>query len=382
MGWLRATMAMTLLVACTTHPTPVNAPAGPPTPASVPSARLERLRRAVNVTRWFWLPENGGSPAHFAGYLGAPELASLRQAGILTVRLVVAPKLLLRLDAPGTPKPEIQLLDAAIDRILAQDLGVVLDLQDDDKAAWETKPDYVTAMLSFWTALATRYAAKDPERMFFEILNEPRFEGRGSDWSAIQARFVTTLRGAAPSHTLIVTGSAWGGIDGLLALAPVADANVVYSFHFYEPFPFTHQGATWADPGLADLHGVPYPVTGAACEAAVAQAKTEAARGTLRKYCAEGWSAEKIRDRLTRVRDWAALHHVHVWMGEFGAYCKDVDPSARVAWIRDTASAADALGIGWALWGYDDCFGLGRKREGERTVIDAPVARALGLGFR
>lgn len=381
MGRACAVIAMTLLVACTTHTMPRPA-ATSVAPKDVAPARLERLRRAVNVTRWFWLPENGGSPAHFSGYLGDAELASLRQAGILTVRLVVAPNLFLRPEAPSTPKPEIRFLDEAVDRILAHDLAVVLDLQDDDKAAWEARPAYVSAMLAFWTALATRYRGKDPGRMFFEILNEPRFEGRGGDWSAIQARFALALRGAAPSHTLIVTGSAWGGIDGLLALAPLPDANVVYSFHFYEPFPFTHQGATWADPGLADLHGVPYPVAGAACEGAIAQAKTEDARGTLRKYCAEAWSAETIRERLVRVRDWASRHHVHVWMGEFGAYCKDVDPSARVAWIRDTASAADALGIGWALWGYDDCFGLGRRREGDRTLIDAPVAQALGLRFR
>lgn len=372
-------MAMALLVACTLH---TNARAPQAAPREVPPARVERLRRAVNVTRWFWLPENGGSPAHFAGYLGDAELASLRRAGIRTVRLVVAPGLLLRPETPSAPKPEIRFLDDAIDRIVAQDLGVVLDLQDDDKTAWETRPAYVSTMLAFWTSLAARYAGRDPDRVFFEILNEPRFEGRGGDWSAIQARFVTALRAAAPAHTLIVTGSGWGGIDGLLALTPVADPNVIYSFHFYEPFPFTHQGATWADPGLADLQGVPYPAAPEACEGAIARAKTETARGTMRKYCAEGWSAVTLRERLTRVRDWAARHHTQVWMGEFGAYCKGTESAARVAWIRDAALAADALGIGWALWGYDDCFGLGRRREGERVVIDAPVAEALGLGLR
>ncbi len=383
MGRACATMAMTLLVACTTHTSPPSVVTAPKAAATHgATARLDRLRRAVNVTRWFWLPENGGGPAHFAGYLDDAELSALRRAGFGAVRLVVAPKLFLQPDAPGSLRPEIRFLDAAIDRILARDLAVVLDIQDDDKAAWETQPAYVSAMLAFWTALGARYAARDPERLFFEIVNEPRFEGRGAEWEAMQARFVAAIRGVAPSHTLIVTGSGWGGIEGLLALRPLGDPNLVYSFHFYEPFPFTHQGATWADPALADLHGVPYPTSPAACDAAIAGAATDAARGTIRKYCTEGWSAATVHQRLTRVKEWAARHRVQVWMGEFGAYCKGVDPAGRVAWIRDTASAADALGIGWALWGYDDCFGLGRRREGDRTVVDAAGARALGLDFR
>jgi endoglucanase len=33
----------------------------------------------------------------------------------------------------------------------------------------------------------------------------------------------------------------------LLALQPLADGNVIYNFHFYEPHEFTHQGANWGE---------------------------------------------------------------------------------------------------------------------------------------
>ena len=36
---------------------------------------------------------------------------------------------------------------------------------------------------------------------------------------------------------------------------------MIYTFHDYEPFPFTHQGATWTDPAVAPLRDVPYPST-------------------------------------------------------------------------------------------------------------------------
>jgi hypothetical protein len=349
--------------------------------ADVPPARLLRLHHAVNVTRWFWLPEGGGGAQHFQSYLGDAELAALRTAGAGAVRLVVAPSLFLQRERPSEPKADIAFLDAAIDRILAQDLAVVLELQDDDKSAWEERPGYVATVMAFWGALAARYRDRDANRLFFEVVNEPRFAKRGNDWRAIQATWVRTMRAVVPEHTLVLTGNEWGGVEGLLALPPEADPNVVYSFHFYEPFTFTHQGATWADPALALLAKVPYPARGAACEAAVAEAKTEAAKGTVRQYCVEGWSKGRVEERLRAVATWATRHRVHVWMGEFGAYCKSAIPAERIAWIRDTAAAADALGIGWALWGYDDCFGLGRRKDGERVVLDRAVADAVGFRF-
>lgn len=33
----------------------------------------------------------------------------------------------------------------------------------------------------------------------------------------------------------------------------------ISTFHFYAPFMFTHQGATWTDPSMKSLSGVPFP---------------------------------------------------------------------------------------------------------------------------
>ncbi len=54
----------------------------------------------------------------------------------------------------------------------------------------------------------------------------------------------------------------WSDIWDLLAMEPLADGNVIYNFHFYEPHEFTHQGATWSVPWWSYTHGVPYPADG------------------------------------------------------------------------------------------------------------------------
>ena len=41
-------------------------------------------------------------------------------------------------------------------------------------------------------------------------------------------------------------------------MKPLSDHNVVYEFHDYEPFPFSHQGADWDDT-WQKLHDIPYP---------------------------------------------------------------------------------------------------------------------------
>src|SRR5437868_2469280 len=69
------------------------------------------------------------------------------------------------------------------------------------------------------------------------------------------------IRSVAPNHTIIACGARWSGLEDLLPLQPLALANIIYTFHDYEPFAFTHQGATWTDPTVQPLRNVPYPST-------------------------------------------------------------------------------------------------------------------------
>ena len=45
---------------------------------------------------------------------------------------------------------------------------------------------------------------------------------------------------------MVVGPPMWNGIGYLDKLElPEADRNIVVTVHYYEPFPFTHQGAPW-----------------------------------------------------------------------------------------------------------------------------------------
>ncbi len=66
-------------------------------------------------------------------------------------------------------------------------------------------------------------------------------------------------------------------------------------------------------------------------------------------------------------------------VGEFGVFCPVTPADSRLRWLQDAHTSFEKYGIGWALWGYDDCFGLGRELKGGQITIDGDAASALGL---
>ena len=367
-------------------PTQSTAPTVAPVPtvvaaplSAVPPQRLKRLSKSVNITRWFWYTEGQGG-AYFKNYMTDADLKLIHEMGVLSVRLVISPTFFYQVAKPTELNPAmIGYLDNAIDRLLAYDLAVVIDMHDEDKASWLKDQQYVEGFLQFWPVLAKRYADRNPDQVIFELLNEPTFEQEAERWAALQARWVGAMRAVVPTHTLIVTGNEWGGISGLMKLSPLADKNLVYSFHFYEPFQFTHQGATWSSPEVVDLRDIPYPATAERCKPMLDKITNSAKKSTLRNYCYSFWTASKLKNKLAEAADWGKQHGVPLWMGEFGVYCPYSPAQDRAQWIHDVRASAESLNIGWALWGYDECFGMQRKQVQGDIRLDTGVVQALGL---
>jgi hypothetical protein len=332
--------------------------------------RLHVLQHGVSITGWFRFPASA-DPAALRTYLPDAALADLRRAGFSFVRLAVQPEFL-----RGAPERQALLIDA-IRRIERAGLGVLVDAHP---AAWhlETSEADRAALLGFWHDLAPALRMLDPRLTFPELLNEPVFPGAPAQWQALQDQLLHAVRTALPQHTIVLTGNDWGSIAGLTALQPVADGNVVYSFHFYEPAELTALAAY--RPGLdrSALARLPFPVDAAACASLAATTDADTA-GVIRFYCSLHWDPSKIAARIATAADWGRRNHAALLLGEFGASAALL-PSARLAWLRAVREAAEAHDIGWALWGYDDVMGFGVVRPpGQHPLLDPAVLRALGL---
>jgi endoglucanase len=355
--------------------------------SGVPVERVARLGKGVNLSHWFWLPE-GGAFAD-AKYFSKDDAAALRAAGLTHVRLPIDPGRFFT-GGPGVlTRAHMRKLVEAVDMILAADLAVVIDVhalgtpsekkydKDLHDGANEEAKKLEAAFVENWGALAAALADKDAGRVFFEILNEPVYDKREARWYEIQTKVAAAIRAKAPNHTIIATGTQWGSLSGLIELKPLPDANVVYSFHFYEPMTFTHQGATWGSDNWKHLKSVPYPGTPEAVSAVLDGIKDPAAKGEVKWYGDQGWNTDKIGKRIGKAAAWAKEHGVSVWCGEFGAI-RHAPPAARAVWIRDVRTACETHGIGWCMWDYGGMFALTSGGKGKRT-IDADTAGALGL---
>jgi endoglucanase len=338
--------------------------------AEPPPERLQALQRGISITGWFRFPASA-DPAALRSDLSDPAIADLRRAGFSFVRLPVQPEFLR--NAPE----RLKLLTESIRRLQRAGLAVLIDAHP---ATWhlETSESDRADLVAFWRTLAPALRPLDPRLTFPELLNEPVFPGAPERWQSLQDALLPAVRAVLPQHTVVLTGNDWGSIAGLAALRPVADGNVIYSFHFYEPAELTALAAYRAGLDRAALAGLPFPADPAACAALAARTDTETA-GLIRYYCALHWDPARVAERIAAAADWGRRNHAAVLLGEFGASAA-LAPLARTTWLRAVREACEANGIGWALWGYDDVMGFAVARPpGQHPALDPGVLRALGL---
>jgi hypothetical protein len=346
---------------------------------SVPASRLARLRHGINLSHWF-AQSADYSKAHLESHTTAEDFALIRSIGFDHVRLTLDPAPLLNDEDPVRLNPEhLSYLDNALDLILAHALAVIVDIHPSDefKTKLNSNQRQVEAFAKFWLALAQHLSKRDPERVFFEVINEPMVED-GYRWLGIQGKLIAAIRSGAPRHTIIASGHRWSGIPELLFLLPYADRNIIYNFHFYEPFAFTHQGATWAGANVPFYKNIPYPANPENISRLLDTIPDEPARRNLLRYGADGWNAGRIDREIGRAAAWAAQFRVPLTCNEFGTFRKFAPPADRAVWIRDMRTALEKYGIGWTMWDYAGGFAVVTKQNGH-AILDVEIARALGL---
>jgi len=344
-------------------------------------ARAKHLRHGINASEWFAQSANDYSAARTDRYTDAADIALMAKLGFDNVRLSIDPQPLERppLNREGFNADFVGRLDGAVDAMLANGLAVQIDIHPEEPYKQQVKNsnEGVQRFVMLWGRLAAHYAGRDPEKVFFEIMNEPEVNDPYR-WAGIQATAAAAIREAAPRNTLIATGPNWSNISDLLSQHPLPDGNVIYNFHYYEPHSFTHQGAGWGSPWWRYTHNIPYPATDSSIELA-RQVPDLGDRFAFEHYWLDHWDGHRIRQEMDAAADWGKANHVPLICNEFGAYRAVTDPVSRMNWIRDVRTALEADGIGWTMWDYRGGFGVVWKEDGMPAKVDDKVVEALGL---
>jgi endoglucanase len=264
--------------------------------------------------------------------------------------------------------------DFMVTNALNQGLGVIINIHNWSEFMTNA-PAWTNEFYAIWRQIAAYYS-NSPPQVAFELINEPSGPGSTTTMlNPIYAEAIRQIRLTNPNRTIFVGPSQWNGISELSNLIlPDTDSNLIVTVHCYDPFYFTHQGATWPGPDTATV-GVlfpgppPTPLTPAAGVSVyvtnwIADYNTIPAERNPSSPIA-------FRAKLQMARQWSDYYGRPVHVGEFGAYTM-ADPVSRANFYTAIRGTFDGLGLGWAMWDWKAGFHYWDANNGQ----PAPGMRA------
>lgn len=237
--------------------------------------------------------------------------------------------------------------------------GKHLDGDRDDGRLWRDE-SYQRQAASFWTQLAARLRGH-PAIVAYTPLNEPHPErgfgfedgsesgyaawraaarGTPADLDGFNRRLVAAIRASDAEVPILLDGAFYASVEGLAAMEPVADANVLYAFHFYDPWEYTTY--------RVNRSRFAYP------------ARMPSPSGR--------WDASDMRRDAARVAEWAKRHAIQmnrIVAAEIGV---DRRVGGAAAYLEDLVRVLNEHGWHWAFYAF--------RGAGEWTGLDYELGTA------
>ena len=305
-------------------------------------AANKKLGRGINLGNALEAPKEGD----WGVTLKPDYFRAIKAAGFDTVRLPVRWSAHAAAEPPYAIDPKFaERVDWAIDQALANKLNIIVNAHHYNEI--DADPDkHVPRLIGLWEQVATRYKDR-PAAVYFELYNEPHNKFTEAKWNAALPDLLKAVRRTNPTRPVIVGPGKWNGISALDKLElPKDDRNLILTVHFYEPFEFTHQGASWVN-GSDKWKG--------------------------RKWTGSDAEQAAIRKRFEKAAAWGKEHDRPVFLGEFGAFSA-ADMDSRVKWTWFVTREAEKLGFSWAYWEF--CSGFGAY-DPKADVWREPLKAAL-----
>jgi endoglucanase len=331
--------------------------------------------KGVNITGWF--QTTGTKQIQFSRY-SKKDFENIKSLGCDVIRLPIDMTAM----TYGVPDylidPHLYFcLDSAVTWAEELQMHLILDNHTMDNGP---TPATIGPMLQkIWMQIANHY--KDRSRyIYYELRNEPHDISTVA-WANIEKDLINSIRTIDTVHTIVVGASGWNTYSEMSKLPVFADTNLIYTFHFYDPFLFTHQGATWPTPSMGSLAGVPFPYDAAGMPACPADLKGTWIEGSLNiSYKTDGTIA-KVKQLIDQAVAFKTARKVQVYCGEFGVYDLNSDPADRAYWYELVRTYLEEKGISWTIWDYHGGFGVYEKGSNGlfNSDLNIPVINALGL---
>lgn len=338
-------------------------------------AQKAPFNRGINLTGWF---QTGSVRQIQFNRYTRKDLADIKSLGCDVIRLPVN----LHFMTSGLPDYQIDplfysFLDQVVSWAEELELFLILDNHTFDPAA-NTDPGIGLILEKVWRQMANHYKQRS-QYILYEILNEPHGIADAT-WNVIQLNVINAIRAVDTRHTIIVGASNFNSYNNLTNLPRYTDPNLLYTFHFYDPFVFTHQGATWVDPSMAPLSGIPFPYNADSMPVLPASLSATWVGDNFRSYRNDG-NVQHVKSLIDIAVRFRTERDVPVFCGEFGVYIPNSKDHHRVYWYEEVRKYLEEKQIGWTSWDYHGGFGL--FRAGTNGLfehdLNTKLLQALGL---
>jgi endoglucanase len=331
------------------------------------------FHKGVNLTNWF--QASNVRQIQFTKYT-KKDFEQIKSLGCDVIRLPIN----LHYMTNGAPNYIIDplfytFLDQAV--AWAEELGIhlILDNHTFDPAA-NTDPNVGTILEKVWKQVALHYK-NHSNYIYYEVLNEPHGISDIA-WNAIQQSVVNAIRTVDTKHTIIIGPAGWNSYNNLGFMPQYSDNNLIYTFHFYDPFLFTHQGASWTD--MTDLTGMPFPYQANRMPIFPPSLRGTWMESAFNNYKNDGTIA-KVKELINIAVQFKQSRNVRIFCGEFGVYIPNTNNSDRVFWYDTVRKYLEEKGIAWTSWDYHGGFGIYQAGGNDLFDYDLNVPLLQALGF-
>lgn len=194
----------------------------------------------------------------------------------------------------------------------------------------------------------------DTKYLAIELVNEPLVNP--DTWENILMELLPEIREVKPDIPIIIGATNYNSLYELSRMMPLTGfGNIIYTFHFYEPFIFTHQGTPWTGNQNA-TKGIPYPFEEGKMPSLNPKAKGTAGEINLRDYYQTG-NMLSIEDKISQISEWAKQNQVSIWCTEYGV-SKNADPASRKRYLEDISATLHKYDIPGFIWEWEGNFGI------------------------
>jgi aryl-phospho-beta-D-glucosidase BglC (GH1 family) len=329
------------------------------------------FKKGVNLGGW--LSQCVHTKEHYDSFISESDFEIIASWGLDHVRIPFD-YVLVETKEGDKLESGYQYIDQALLWAEKYGLNVILDLHKtagydfsvfDDPKLLETfffDGELQERFYRLWDTISCRYADKS-DHVAFELLNEVVSNKVIENWNQIIRKAIAVIRSHAPVIPILVGGVCYNSVSSVQFLDAPYDSNIIYNFHCYEPFIFTHQAASWLPSMPADMR-VRYPEPLPFYKEKTVAFNKDFAEplysvGDTDTGCAffEAFFESAIHKAMT--------NDTSLYCGEYGVIEK-ADPESTARFYQDIHEVFEKHRIGRAAWTYKKMdFGLTDDRLSE-----------------